>query len=87
MRVGVQHNSFFAHNRLISTHHGWRRRFGVVYPSVVHGHRGVGVAIVRCFFVLRWFKNPLRPGEAGKLMEPETHLRGIAVRDTVGRND
>ena len=66
IRVGAQDNSFFAHNRSISTHHGWRRRFGVVYPSVVHGHRGVGVAIVRCFFVLRWFKNPLRPRRSGE---------------------
>ena len=38
----------------------------MVYPSVVLGHRGVGVAIVRCFFVLRWFKNPLRPRRSGE---------------------
>eukprot|EP00984_Skeletonema_dohrnii_P017615 scaffold8072_cov80-Skeletonema_dohrnii-CCMP3373.AAC.1 len=28
--------------------------------------RGVGVAIVRCFFVLRWFKNYLRRRRSGE---------------------
>jgi hypothetical protein len=66
IRVGAQDNSFFVHHRLIWTHKGWRRRFGVVNPSVVDGHRGVGVAIVRCFFVLRWFKNYLRHRRSGE---------------------
>eukprot|EP00985_Skeletonema_marinoi_P019201 scaffold10925_cov82-Skeletonema_marinoi.AAC.1 len=29
-------------------------------------HRGVGATIVRCFFVLKWFKNPLRRRRSGE---------------------
>ena len=53
----------------------------MVNPSVVHGHRGVGVAIVRCFFVLRWFKNPLRPRRSGEAYGTRSMTACRCVKD------